>query len=53
MFERVFGSLESLVDMNALFGHLVEKVGSKTFIDPITKQDPLVKLIEFFSRKDV
>ena len=33
-FHDVFGELEALVDMNALFGYLVEKVGSKTFIDP-------------------
>jgi hypothetical protein len=33
-FQDVFGDLEALVDMNALFGYLVEKVGTKTFIDP-------------------
>ena len=36
-FEKVFGNLDSLVDMNALFSHLVEVVGQKTFIDPVTK----------------
>lgn len=36
-FNKVFGGLESLVDLNALFSHLVEVVGKKTFIDPVTK----------------
>ena len=52
-FQNVFGELESLVDMNALFGYLVEKVGTKTFIDPMTKEDPLQNLIEFFAQPDV
>lgn len=39
--------------MNALFQHLVEKIGLKTFIDPITKKDPLQELISFFTRKSV
>jgi hypothetical protein len=45
----VFGELETLVDMNALFGYLVEKVGTKTFVDPVTREDPLNNLIEFFA----
>jgi hypothetical protein len=39
--------------MKALFSHLVDKIGTKTFIDPQTKQDPMVNLIEFYSRSDV
>lgn len=52
-FDRVFGNLENLVDMNEVFSHLVEKVGSRKFIDPVTKEDPLVNLIDFYSRPDV
>jgi hypothetical protein len=52
-FQNVFGELESLVDMNALFGYLVDKVGTKTFIDPTTKEDPLQNLIEFFAQPEV
>lgn len=52
-FHDVFGELEALVDMNALFGYLVEKVGSKTFIDPQTKDDPIQNLMEFFAQKEV
>jgi len=52
-YERVFGPLENLVDFNSLFDHLVDKVGSKTFIDPITKEDPLLLLANFFARPDV
>jgi hypothetical protein len=40
-YKQVFGTLETLVDMNELFQHLVEKIGVKTFIDPMTKKDPL------------
>lgn len=38
VFQDVFGSqLENLVDMNALFKHLVNTIGSKQFIDPVSK----------------
>lgn len=52
-FSNVFGELESLVDMNALFSYLVEKVGTKTFIDPMTKEDPIQNLIEFFAQPEI
>lgn len=39
--------------MNALFGYLVEKVGTKTLIDPMTKEDPIQNLIEFFAQKEI
>ena len=52
-FQDVFGDLEALVDMNALFGYLVEKVGTKTFIDPQTKEDPIQNLMEFFAQKEI
>ena len=49
----MFGDLEGLVDINELFNHLVEKVGTKTFIDPKTKQDPIQNLINLFAQPDV
>ena len=39
--------------MNALFGYLVDKVGTKTFIDPATKEDPIQNLMEFFAQPEV
>jgi hypothetical protein len=39
--------------MNALFGFLVDKVGTKTFIDPVTKEDPLLNLVDFFAQPSI
>lgn len=39
--------------MNELFSHLVSKIGSKTFIDPKSKEDPINNLIHFFAQPDV
>lgn len=39
--------------MRSLFGYLVEKIGNKQVIDPITKEDPLWRAIEFFYRPGV
>lgn len=39
--------------MGALFEFLVDKVGPKTFVDPIAKLDPMLNLVEFFTRHDV
>ena len=39
--------------MNALFMHLVGAIGSKQYIDPVSKQDPLEQLITFYTRDDV
>lgn len=52
-YDRVFGDLEALVDMSALFEHLVQKVGSRTFVDPVTNEDPMLNIINFFTRPDV
>ena len=43
----------SLVDMRALFGHLVESLGSKQAIDPVTKDDALWRIVEFFNSKGI
>ena len=39
----------SLVDMRALFGHLVESLGTKQAIDPVSKEDALWRIVEFFN----
>lgn len=52
-FDEVFGELEQLVDINALFTYLVDRVGSKSFIDPLTKEDPMMNLIAFFSKPEI
>jgi len=39
--------------MHALFGHLVERVDRKTLIDPISKVDPIINLVDLFARSDV
>lgn len=52
-FDKAFTPLEGLIDMNALFGHLVTKVGTKTFLDPVSKTDPIQNLIDFFTQPNV
>lgn len=39
--------------MNSLFGHLVDKLGSNTVIDPISREDALWKLINFFTKSNL
>jgi hypothetical protein len=39
--------------MRALFGHLVDKLGTKQAIDPVTKEDALWRLVEFFNSKGI
>ena len=52
-FNIALKNLEGVVDLNAVFSHLVEKTGSRTFIDPKMKVDPLYQLIELFSTPDI
>lgn len=40
----------TLVDLRALFGYLVHTLGTKQAIDPISKEDALWRIVEFFSR---
>lgn len=47
--QKVFNQA-TLVDMRALFGYLVQTLGTKQAIDPITKEDALWRIVEFFSR---
>jgi len=39
--------------MNALFSHLVDKIGTKTLLDPTTKTDPMMNIIDFYTEKNV
>lgn len=41
------------MDMNLLFQLLVNKIGSKTLLDPISKVDPMQNIIDFFSIKEI
>ena len=50
---RVFGATESLVDMRALFTYLVDFLGTKQAIDPVTKQDALWHIIDFFTKPGI
>ena len=38
-----------LVDMRALFGYLVKVLGKKQAIDPVSKEDALWRIVEFFN----
>jgi hypothetical protein len=39
--------------MRSLFGYLVKKLGTKQAIDPITKEDALWRIVEFFTRSGI
>ena len=43
----------SLVDMRSLFGHLVASLGTKQAIDPVSKEDALWRIVEFFNQKGI
>ena len=52
-FQKTFGQLEDLVDITALFSFITERLGTRTMIDPVSRQDPILNLIEFFCDKNV
>lgn len=52
-FANAFGQLEQLVDIGMIFRHLSDKIGTKQFIDPVTKQDPMQNLIDFYAQENV
>lgn len=47
---KLFGYNEDLVDMRELSKYLINSVGSQPIIDPITKEDALWSLIDFFTK---
>ena len=47
--KRVFGKNEDLVDMRSLSEYLVRSLGGRQIIDPLTKEDSLWSLIDFFT----
>lgn len=49
----MFGQLENIVDIGAVFKHIVDKIGGKQLIDPITKKDPIQEIIEFFAQDQI
>lgn len=50
---KVFAQNKSLVDTSALIDFLVDHLGSQTLIDPLTQEDPLAKLIDFYTKAEV
>lgn len=51
MNKRIFD--KPIVDMRALFGFLVTHLGTRVALDPVTKDDALWRLVEFFTRPSV
>lgn len=49
---KVFNS-QSLVDMRTLFGYLVQNLGTKQVIDPVTKEDALWRIVDFFTQTGI
>jgi hypothetical protein len=49
---KVFNS-QSLVDMRSLFGYLVQNLGTKQVIDPVTKEDALWRIVDFFTQRGI
>ena len=49
---RVFNT-PALVDMRALFGFLVQNLGTKSAIDPVSKEDALWRIVDFFSQRAI
>ena len=45
----MFGKGEDLVDMAALAEYLVSSLGPRQVVDPLTKDDSIWSLIEFFT----
>jgi hypothetical protein len=50
--KRVFNA-QGLVDMRNLFGFLVQNLGTKQAIDPVSKEDALWRIVEFFTKGGV
>jgi hypothetical protein len=51
--QQVFDKGQQIIDMRSLFSYLVEKVGTKEALDPVTKEDGLWKIIDFFTKKGI
>lgn len=39
--------------MRTLFGYLVQNLGTKQVIDPVTKEDALQRIVDFFTQKGI
>ena len=52
LYHEIF-AYPDLVDMNTLFGYLINKLGSGTVIDPTTKEDALWRVIDFFTKNNI
>ena len=46
----IFEKHEGLVDMRALFSFLIDHIGPEQVIDPLTKEDALWNLVDFFTQ---
>lgn len=47
--KAIFRRHEDLVDMRSLFKFLVEQVGKEQMVDPLTRKDALMELIDLFT----
>lgn len=52
VYEKVLANTEDLVDMRLMFALLVDKIGDKQAVDPISKEDNMWLLIDFFTKTD-
>jgi hypothetical protein len=50
--KRIFSN-KPIVDMRALFGYLVESLGTRQAIDPVSKDDALWRIVDFFTHSSV
>ena len=50
MSNKIFNTSDGLVDLPELFSSLVDSIGSRQVIDPITKEDSLWKFVESQTR---
>ena len=53
MSQAIFGQNGSLIDMAATLDYLVHSLGSQSLVDPLTKEDAIWSLIEFYTRPEV
>jgi len=52
MNSRVFNNT-NLADMRSIFGYLVQNLGTKQAIDPVSKEDALWRVIDFFTKSGI
>lgn len=46
----IFGKYDDVIDLRSIFNYLIKQVGTKQIVDPLTKEDALWNLVEFFTK---